>query len=160
MQSKLIVEMVSRLHFLLLLVEKRMGPPEELFGSFAKAVGNVQNNNKLWENARNDYERILLEYACGTGEFRNHFNLRCHTDTNKSHPTESMMVFGKVADNTSDTAHEIISNMKDAQLFLPHEGIVLNLRCGRDVLHCRFAKTYHAPDAMRGIYNHSWVHGP
>jgi hypothetical protein len=160
MQSKLIVEMNSRLHCLLLLVEKGMGTPEELFGSFAKAVGKVQNDDKLWENARSDYKRILLEYACGTGEFRNHFNLGCHADTNKSHPTESMMVFGKVFCNTGDTAYDTISNMKDAKLFLPHEGIVLKLRCGRDVLHCRFAKTYHAPDAMRGINNHSWVHGP
>jgi hypothetical protein len=71
-----------------------------------------------------------------------------------------MMVFGKVAGNTNDTAHEIVRNMKDAFLFLPHQGIVLNLPCGRDVLHCRLSKTYHAPDAMRGIVNHSWVHGP
>ena len=108
-----------------------------------------------------DFDCVLLEYACGTGEMRNHQPLRAHVDGNKSHPVESMMIFGKVSeDETEKNCTSLVAKMKDGMLIQPYERLVWKLRCGRDVLHCCFSNTYHLADVSHGQSNWSYVHGP
>jgi hypothetical protein len=94
LQAKMIKEMKSRLLFLLILLENQLEHPHNLFLTFAQAVVRVQNNNMLWPG-HNNFERALLEYACGTaGEMKNFQQLYCHKDGNESHLVETMTVFG------------------------------------------------------------------
>jgi hypothetical protein len=165
MKKKLIGEMKSRLAFLMILVEKNLGTPRDLFKSFAAAVMRVKEGNSNWivdeqNGLLSDFECVLLEYACGTGEMRNHQALFAHTDTNRSHPVESMMVFGKVPEGDKRESTTIVDHMTNGMLIQPYERIVWELRCGRDVLHCRFSVTYHLSDLSRGSSNWSYVHGP
>lgn len=164
MREKLIGEMRSRLAFLLVLVEKNMEDPIKLFASFGEAVMRSKNNDD-WKNVDaglSEFERVLLEYACGTGDMRNHQALFAHKDKNKSHPLESMMVFGKVPEegNSNMSCRSVVKNMTNAMLIQPYERIVWDLRCGLDVLHSRFTNTYHVSDPSRGLSNWSYVHGP
>ena len=94
---------------------------------------------------------------------RNHQSLRAHTDANKSHPVESLMLFGKMSENSEENKRgcsSLVESMKDGMLLQPYERLVWKLRCGRDVLHCRFSNTYHLADGSRGEHNWSYVHGP
>lgn len=125
----------------------------------------VKEGNSNWivdeqNGLLSDFECVLLEYACGTGEMRNHQALFAHTDTNRSHPVESMMVFGKVPEGDKRESTTIVDHMTNGMLIQPYERIVWDLRCGRDVLHCRFSATYHLSDLSRGSSNWSYVHGP
>jgi hypothetical protein len=165
MRYKLIGEMKSRLAFLLILVKKKLGKPYQLFQSFAEAVMRVKGGNTNWivedhHGVLDEFDCVLLEYACGTGEMRNHQSLFAHKDTNKSHPVESMMIFGKVAEGDNRKSTTIVNSMSNGMLIQPYERIVWDLRCGRDVLHCRFSVTYHLSDNSRGSSNWSYVHGP
>jgi hypothetical protein len=165
MRNKLIGEMKSRLAFLLILVEKKLGKPYDLFRSFAEAVMRVKEGNTNWivedhHGVLNELDCVLLEYACGTGEMRNHQALFAHTDTNTSHPVESMMFFGKVPEGEERESTTIVNTMKNGLLIQPFERIVWELQCGRDVLHSRFSVTYHLSDHSRGSFNWSYVHGP
>jgi hypothetical protein len=83
-----------------------------------------------------------------------------HTDTNRSHPVESMMIFGKVPQGDTRESTTIVNTMRNGMLIQPFERIVWELRCGRDVLHSRFSVTYHLSDESRGSSNWSYVHGP
>jgi hypothetical protein len=164
-KRKLIEEMKSRLAFLIILVGKNLGTPNDLFKSFAAAVVRVIEGNSYWilevqNGILSDFECVLLEYACGTGEMRNHQALCAHTDTNRSHPVESMMIFGKVPQGDTRESTTIVNTMRNGMLIQPFERIVWELRCGRDVLHSRFSVTYHLSDESRGSSNWSYVHGP
>jgi hypothetical protein len=160
LQIKMILEMKSRLSFLLVLVHKNLEPSSEIFKTFAEAVMRVKNNNGNWPRWRTKFECVLLEYACGTGEMKNYQQLYSHTDGNHSHVVESMMAFGRVPTNETGDPTDIVDAMKPALLIQPYEKIVWKLRCGRDVLHCKFKKTYHVPDKTRDHSNYSYVHGP
>lgn len=162
-RMKLTGEMKSRLEFLMILVQKNMGTAKELFNSFAAAVMRVEKNKKRWMSADlllTDFECVLLEYACSTGEMRNHQALHAHTDRNRSHPVESMMLFGKVPEEDDRQSTTIVQAMTNGMLIQPYERLVWELRCGYDVLHSRFSATYHLSDHSRGISNWSYVHGP
>jgi hypothetical protein len=165
LRMKLIGEMKSRLEFLMILVVKNMGSAKELFRSFAAAVKRVQQDktDSEWKSADaclTDFDCVLLEYACGTGEMRNHQALHAHTDSNKSHPVESMMLFGKVTGQDNRQSTTIVNDMTNGRLIQPYERLVWELKCGYDVLHSRFSVTYHLSDHSRGISNWSYVHGP
>ena len=89
--------MKSRLEFLLLLVQYNIDEVTTLFTSFAHAVTKCNPGEwKSIDSGLNDMECVLLEYACNTGEMRNHQPLFAHTDGNPSHPLESLMIFGKI----------------------------------------------------------------
>jgi len=155
--------MRSRIATLLLLVYYQMGEPLVLFQTFVNALVICQDTSQEWKSIDpklDDIECSLLEYACGTGDMRNHQPLFAHCDTNKSHPLKSMMVFGKLAPKNEINSNLAIESMQPATLLQPHQALVWKIRCGRDVLHCRFAKTFHLSDATRGFSNWSWVHGP
>lgn len=69
-----------------------------------------------------DFDCVLLEYVCGTSKMRNHQPLHAHTDGNKSHPVESMIIFGKVAeDEPEKNCTSLVSKMKDGMLIQPYE---------------------------------------
>ena len=114
LRMKLIGEMKSRIYFLLILVMKNMGSANELFKSFGAAVDRIKNGKKKWKSEDSlltDFECVLLEYACGTGEMRNHQALHAHTDTNRSHPVESTMLFGKVPQDNKQQSTTIVQEM-------------------------------------------------
>jgi hypothetical protein len=162
-RQKLIAEMKSRFLFLLIVVECGLGDATKLFSSFAEACGRHIGDSQQWKKrdvALSEFDCLLLEYACGTGEMRNHQPLSAHKDSNKSHPVESMTVFGKVAVDDVQTSGTLVQNMKNALLIQPFEGLVWEMRCGRDVLHSCFMNTWHLPDLSRGSWNWSSVHGP
>ena len=163
LRMKLIGEMKSRIYFLLILVMKNMGSASELFKSFGTAVDRIKNGKKKWKSEDSlltDFECVLLEYACGTGEMHNHQALHAHTDTNRSHPVESMMFFGKVPQDNKQQSTTIVQEMTNGRLIQPYERLVWELKCGYDVLHSRFSVTYHLSDSTRGVRNWSYVHGP
>jgi hypothetical protein len=163
LRRKLIEEMRSRLDFLMILVQKKMGLASVLFKSFGAAVDRIQGEIQGWkavDGCLTDFECVLLEYACGTGEMRNHQTLHAHTDANRSHPVESMMLFGKVPIDDSRQSTTIVKEMTNGKLIQPYERLVWDLRCGYDVLHSRFSVTYHLSDHSRGVSNWSYVHGP
>jgi hypothetical protein len=137
LRMKLIEEMKSRLEFLMILVQKNMGSASELFKSFGAAVDRMQGEIQGWKSVDGcltDFECVLLEYACGTGEMRNHQTLHAHTDDNRSHSVESMMLFGKVPKEDSRQSTTIVKEMSNGKLIHPYERLVWDLRCGYDVL--------------------------
>jgi hypothetical protein len=161
LRKKLIGEMKSRLSFLMILLEKSMGTAYELFKTFTEAAIRVKKGKTNWNlQGHNEFDCVLLEYGCGTGEMRNHQALCAHTDTNTSHPVESMMLFGKVPEGDIRESTTIVNTMRNGMLIQPFERIVWELCCGRDVLHSRFSITYHLSDLSRGDSNWSYVHGP
>jgi hypothetical protein len=160
LQIKMIFEMKSRLSFLLVLVHKELELSSEIFSTFAGVVMRVKNNNSSWPSWRTKFECVLLGYACGTGEMKNYQQIFNHKDGNKSNLVESMMVFGRVPTNETGDPTAIVNAMKPALLIQPYEKIVWKLRCGCDVLHCKFKNTYHVPDKTRDHSNYSYVHEP
>ena len=106
------------------------------------------------------WEIILLEWATSTGEMRNHEACHSHKDGNKSHLIETMWLGGKV--NVKDPAGctTKVQEMTSGKLVLPMQGVVLDIRCGTDLLHLALADTMHAPDETRDRCNFSRVHGP
>jgi hypothetical protein len=107
------------------------------------------------------FDMCLLEYAAGTGEMRNHQALSAHKDGNKSHFLETMTLFGRcrIPPNFSSYC-KMAFEMKDGQLALLYDGVVLRFRCGVDVLHMNLDQTFHVPDPSRNSDNWSRVHGP
>ena len=92
LREKLIEEMKSRLVFLMVLVSFQLGLTCEghcnnLFASFADVVLRGEFENwKVTDPTLSNFDCVLLEYACSTGEMRNHQPLRAHTDGNKVTP--------------------------------------------------------------------------
>ena len=104
-------------------------------------------------------ESILLSWACTTGEMRNHMAVCAHYDGNKSHPVESMTLFGRMATNVQCNNNSC-DNQEDGYLIFPIDGITLKIRCGYDVVHCGLKQTVHLADNTRNSCNWSMVHGP
>ena len=118
----------------------------------------VKEGNTNWivedhHGVLNELDCVLLEYACGTGEMRNHQALFALTHKNTSHPVESMMIFGKVPEGEERESTTIVNTMINGLLIQPFERLVWELQCGRDVLHSRFSVTYHLSDHSRGSFN-------
>jgi len=105
-------------------------------------------------------DMVLLEWACNTGEMRNHMALHCHEDSNKSHPLESCTLFGRAPNNDNRDATTIRKEMKDGCTAPVQLGLCIRVRCGLDSVHCRLRSTMHAADWSRNAHNWSWVHGP
>jgi hypothetical protein len=159
LQHRMIAEMKSRLSFLLLLVHTDLEKAQDLFLTLAQAAIRVMENNMLWPN-HDGFERVLLEYACGTGEIKNFIQLHSHVDGNPSHLVETMTVFGRVPHNDWRGDSAIVRRMKPALLLLPYQKLVCKLVPGRDILHCKLLYSHHCADNSRNNQNYSCVHGP
>ena len=101
-REKTIVEMKSRVKALVLvdhlgLVNSSF--PGRSMAGLDQAFDRYAINEQCWIEADpglSPFEMVLLEYACGTGEMRNHQALAAHKDSNKSHFMESMTLFGRI----------------------------------------------------------------
>jgi hypothetical protein len=141
------------------LVHMRLEKDHDVFLTFAQATVRIMKDDTLWPG-HNNFHRVLLEYACGTGEMKNFQQLHCHKDGNPSHLVETMTVFGRVPINATAKANAIVKKMQPALLVLPNQQLVIKMIAGIDVLHCKLVKTHHAADYSRNTSNYSWVHGP
>ena len=134
--------------------------------SFTSAVDSICNGggHEKWQAAvpgMCHFEMVLLEWCCSTGEMRNHQALSVHTDANRSHPLETMQVFGRLDPTKSHLGKtRQVQEFHDAMLCVLWQMIGLQIRCGRDVWHLSFRNTHHLPDRTRDRFNFSWVHGP
>lgn len=92
---------------------------------------------------------------------QNHQALAAHKDGNKSHPLESMTLHGKVpSKNGSTSSTTLVQGMTNAKLIFPCQHLMLEIHCGKDVVHSSLTRTHHVPDLTRGNSNWSLVHGP
>ena len=171
---KTIQEMRQRITSMAVCSVLKLLPGHEIKGlykslrdSHTKIARNVKGAKTFWEGAAYNLcihlsmaQMVLLEWACGTGEMRNHMALACHEDSNKSHPLESYTLFGRVADNDNRDATSIRMEMVDGYLILVHVGVFVRVRCGLDAVHCNLRNTMHVADWSRNVHNWSWVHGP
>ena len=133
--------------------------------SFVAAVVRVAKSKlKVWRTADPKltyFECVLLEWCCWTGEMRNHQALVAHMDANKSHPLETMQVYGRLDPSLAHLGKtKQVTFFRDAVLCVLWQMIGLRTRCGRDVWHLSFGGTHHLPDRSRDHSNFSWVHGP
>jgi hypothetical protein len=132
-----------------------------------KLITAIQSGNsesfKEWQQADvtlSYWEVILLEWATSTGEMRNHEACHSHEDGNKSHFMETMWLGGKVDTKDPTGCTTKVQAMTSGKLVLPLQGVVLDIRCGTDLLHLALTNTMHAPDETRDCCNFSRVHGP
>ena len=109
---------------------------------------------------RTQFEAKLLSWACSTGEMRNHQAVKTHYDGNKSHPVETMSLFGRVPVNSKHLTVDDVTSMESGYLLLPLEGVTIKIQCGYDLIHCSLKSTLHLADNSRNTCNWSRVHGP
>ena len=83
-----------------------------------------------------------------------------HLDGNKSHPVETMTLFGRISVNLKRMNVEMMKEFDHRYLLLPLEGVTIKLRCGFDIVHCSLKKTVHLADNSRNTCNWSRVHDP
>jgi hypothetical protein len=163
-QNKTLAEMKSRLRAMVTIEATKMIPDGQVWGSFISSIRRAENTFADWQlinSGLSFFDVVLLEYACGTGEMRNHQALSTHIDSNKSHPLESYTLWGKVPMiNYGDCTSRLVGGMVPGKLSLPNIGVALVSRCGRDAWHLVLNDTMHAADPSRDQYNWSWVHGP
>lgn len=172
---KTLLEMRSRVKALL--VTRHFGldgcltPTDKgIFDSLRETLQRLESWNlrKNWINVGRSlgivlgmWDVVLLEYACGTGEMRNHQALYAHVDGNKSHFVESMTLFGKVSrDETATDTTIVQENLVRGRLGLIWHGFCLEMAPGRDVVHLQLSRTLHAADPTRNSENWTSVHGP
>lgn len=164
LRKKYVIEGKDRLQKLIVLCAMGIAPEPagNLFGTFAKAVVHVMNGSDYFQRVPGItvFERVFLEWMCGTGEMRNHQAVYAHTDGNPSHPMETMMIFGKVAFGDTRSSDTIVREMKPGMLVLPFQGLAVEIACCTQIVHCRLKNTMHLADFSRNIWNWSWVHGP
>ena len=100
------------------------------------------------------WKAILLEWACCTGEMCNHEALAAHKDGNRSHPVETLTLFGrkKVEDPMDDGCH-IVREYKDGVLALPYQHAVLYFKAAADVWQVGLKKTVRVPERTRDQEN-------
>ena len=96
---------------------------------------------KFKEGRRTPMESKLLSWACTTGEMRNHQAVKAHFDGNKSHPVETMSLFGRTPVNSKQLAVDHVKSMECGYLLLPLEGVTIKIQCGYDLLHCSLKST-------------------
>jgi hypothetical protein len=161
----LIEEMKSRLQACAILVAVGYGRFDQLFGTFLDAMDRMSDQEPVWkdvDSSLSSFEALLLEYACDTGEMRNHMAVAAHVDGNRSHCLESMTVYGRVAKSDKRTPKRIMDYMKSKQsggLAIIHHGIYAKVEPG-SLFHLQLKDSYHAADHSRGFLNWTRVHGP
>lgn len=161
---KTIAEMRSRLRGFAAVEITNLTKGAPIWESFIASIGIAESTQLAWkalDPRLSFFDIVLLEWACSTGEMRNHQALAAHVDGNKSHFMEAYTVWGKVPTNEEKRGNTtIVAEMMPAKLGLPHLGLALVSRCGRDAWHLQLKNTIHAADPSRDQYNWSWVHGP
>ena len=104
-----ITEMISRLRTFMLLDFKKIIPIEEsLKGFMSKSTDRIMMEGMFREVGRTPLESKLLSWACSTGEMRNHESVKTHFDGNKSHPVETMSLFGRVSINAKNLSKDSV----------------------------------------------------
>ena len=165
-RNKTLAEMKSRLRAMVIIETTKLIPNGQVWGSFIDSIRRAEHKISDWQSINSSlsfFDIVLLEYACGTGEMRNHQALATHIDKNTSHPLESYTLWGKVPminDNHGYCTSRLVGGMVSGKLSLPNVGVALVSRCGRDAWHLVLNDTMHAADPSRDQYNWSWVHGP
>jgi len=145
-------EMKSRMQAFAIILGLGLDTFPRLFGTFQEAMDRVQIKSCQMEWHEVDptltlFEILLLEYACGTGEMRNHQALAAHVDANKSHPLESMILYDRFGSD------------KPGSLMIPQKGIGIVMEPGT-LVHLQLGNTMHVPDSSRNEQNWTKVHGP
>jgi hypothetical protein len=129
--------------------------------NFRKAIVMALEDRTTFGKDCSLWEAILLEWACWTGEMCNHQALAAHKDGNRSHPMETLTLFGrKRVEDPTDDACRIVREYKDGMLALPYQHAVLYLEAAVDVWHVGLKNTIHVPDRTRDTDNWTKVHGP
>ena len=161
LQRLTITEMISRLKSFMLLDFKKIIPiAVSLKGFMHMSLDRIEMETMFREIGRSPLESKLLSWACSTGEMRNHESVKAHFDGNKSHPVETMSLFGRVSINAKNLSIETVKSMEDGYLLLPLEGVTIKIQCGYDLIHCSLKSTLHLADNTRNTCNWSRVHGP
>ena len=160
-QRILIKEMISRLRTFFILDKEGLIPIEQALSSFTKNDKNrISMEEKFLAIGKSKFESKLLSWACSTGEMRNHQAVKSHYDGNKSHPVETMSIFGRLPVNMDQLSPEYVRKMVPGYLLLPLEGLTIELSCGYDLIHCSLKSTLHLADNTRNTINWTRVHGP
>ncbi|GFH48071.1 predicted protein [Chaetoceros tenuissimus] len=106
-------------------------------------------------------EKILLEYACSTGEMSNYNALPAHTDGNTSHEVETLCYNGRVAANAdNENADAIVKNWLPAFLYCCNAGVLFKIKMGKHIMHCNLTRIMHVADKSRNDANYSRASGP
>ena len=105
-------------------------------------------------------ESVLLSWYCSTGEMRNHQATAAHVDGNTSNEIETLSLYSRESDEATLTLCNFLNKNTDGYVYLPIDGISINYKCGKDILHCKFTNTVHLSDNTRNTVNWSKVHGP
>ena len=106
------------------------------------------------------FEAILLDWACSSGEMRNHTAVHAHSDGNVHHPIESLTLFARMPISSQPTRENIKLFFHAGYLYFPINGIIIKYRVGRHAIHCNLKDTLHLPDHSRDDKNWSKVNGP
>jgi hypothetical protein len=170
-RDRMIKEMESRVRALCIVDHYKLhthGKSHEIFKTLTQSVIRVYSENsavlKWWKALLpgiDDWHVVLLEYACRTGEMRNHQAVAVHTDGNVSHFLETMVLYGRTLQgNYGNTYDTIVRGFTPGYLYLLQFGIALGFRCGIDICHLQLSETLHVPDRSRDVTNWSAVHGP
>ena len=153
--------MISRLKAFLILDKEELLPLEQSLINYKKRdTERLMMEKSFLTIGRTKLESKLLAWACSTGEMRNHQAVKVHYDGNKSHPVETMSIYGRLPIDLKQMTTSYIKSMEDGFLLLPMEGITLKMRCGYDLIHCRLKSTVHLADKTRNTCNWTRVHGP
>ena len=160
-QRLLIREMVSRLKAFLILDREQLIPIQKSLEGFRRNDKHRLMMEKTFVTmGRTVIESKLLSWACTTGEMRNHQAVKAHVDGNKSHPVETMSIFGRLPIDSKRLTADYVREMKPGFLLLPLEGMTLKMLCGYDLIHCCLKSTVHLADNTRNTCNWTKVHGP
>jgi len=111
-----------------------------------------QLNGILKECDDKSIEIALVRWMTSTGEMRNHQQLPCHTDSNKSnkeHPLELYSIHNRV---DSQQGHGF--------LYFPLQNFCLRVASDKNVVVCNLSHSPHTPDKSRNTDTWSRVHGP
>ena len=161
LQRLSVMEMISRLRSFILLDYKNMLPIEISLKDFKNMTSDrIKMEEQFQEAGRTPMESKLLSWACSTGEMRNHQAVKTHFDGNKSHPVETMSLFGRIPVNSRQLTVDHVKSMECGYPLLPLEGVTIQIQCGYDLLHCSLKSTLHLADNTRNTCNWSKVHGP
>ena len=161
LQRIMLKEMISRLRSFLIIHETEIMSYQNTVLSFLKYdKDRISMETKFKSIGRSDLEAKLLSWCCSTGEMRNHQAVKAHCDGNKSHPIETMTLFGRMPVNVKSMKANVVQSLGEGYLILPLEGLTIKMKCGLDVIHSSLKSTLHLADNSRNTCNWSRVHGP
>ena len=165
-RRKPLSEMKSRFTAMVILCRDGLESPVVAWKSLIAATESICARNshvrKFWkaiDPGLTDWELVLLQWGCSTGEMRNHQPVAAHVDKNKSHVLESMTLHGKLPKGKCSDVPGTFRRMKPGQLYLPFQMFALQMRCGMDDVHLSLASTMHLADWHCGSVNWTSVHG-